>query len=108
MFSPGAAMVWRVNFAAGAVPPVVVDGRRLGGARVAAVVGPDALAGDQLLLAVAVEVGQRQGVGLRPGLVDHVLLPDGRAVGLRRLLLPPVQADVVAAAEDDVEPAVAG
>ena len=89
------------------VPLVVVDGRRLGGARVAAVVGPDALAGDQLLLAVAVDVAPAQGVGLGPALVDGVLLPRGGAVGRRGLLLPPVQAAVVPAPEDDVQAAVA-
>src|SRR4029453_686446 len=82
-----------------ALPPVVVDARRLGCAGIASLVGPDALSGDELLAAVAVEVGQREHVRLRPRLVDHVLLPHRRAVRPGRLLPPPVEAVVVAAAE---------
>ena len=66
MFSPGAAIVWRVNSALGLVPSVVVDRRGIGGAWIAAVVRPDALAGDELLLAVAVEIRERERVRLRP------------------------------------------
>ena len=46
-------------------------------------------------------------MGLRPRLVDHVRRPLRGPVRRRRPLLPPVEADVVAAAEEDVEAAVA-
>src|SRR5262245_62700617 len=65
--------------------------------------GADAFARDQFFLAVAVQIGQRDGVGLRPGFINHMPLPHGRPISLRRLLLPPIETDVVTAAKDDVE-----
>jgi hypothetical protein len=63
-------------------------------------VRPDALPCDQLVLAVAIQICERQRVRLRPRFVDDVRLPDGRAV---RLLLPPIETNIVPAPENDVE-----
>jgi hypothetical protein len=70
------------------VPLVVVENGRIVDARVALFVGVDALAGDEFGLAVAVEIRQRRDVALRPGFIDDVFLPVGRAVRPRRQRLP--------------------
>src|SRR5262245_60820293 len=48
------------------VPTVVINGGRIAGSRIAPVMSPDALAGDQFLLAIAVQISQRQRMRLRP------------------------------------------
>jgi hypothetical protein len=65
--------------------------------------GIHAFARHQFLYAVIIQVGQSGDMRLRPRLVNHVLLPNRRAVELRRLLLPPVHAVVVSATEQDVQ-----
>src|SRR4030095_14681949 len=105
------AFAWRGDgvpgeFRGGTIPTVVVNGGRIGGSGIASVMGPDAFARDQFLLAVTVQIGQRDGVGLRPGFINHMPLPHGRPVRLRRLLLPPIQTDVVTASKDDIEASV--
>ena len=62
----------------------------------------EALAGDEIEPAVAVQIDQRRGVALRPGGVDRAARP--RAVGA---LLEPEHAVVVAGGRDDVVAAVA-
>ncbi len=63
-----------------------------------------AFAGDEPGAAVAFEVGEDQGVGLREGLVDGVAGP-GAVVGCAALF-EPVEAVAVALAEDEVHFAV--
>ena len=94
--------------ALGGVPLVEGDAARLVVARIVAAVGAHAAAGDEVRLAVAVEVFPDQAMVLRDLVVDHEVAPVGAPVLIRVALLLPVEAVVVAVAADDVGAAVAG
>src|ERR1022692_2959145 len=80
---------------------IPIDAERFALAGVVAVVGHVALAGDQVLLAIAVEIHQHRGVRLRPCVVDDMVQPF--SVGR---LLEPHQAVIVSATGEHVHPAV--
>ena len=63
MPSPGAVMVAGAR-GAGALPRIVKNRRRIAGAGIAPVMGPDALAGNEVVLTVAIEIGEGERVGL--------------------------------------------
>src|SRR4029078_11504552 len=90
----------------GWIPAVIIDRRWIGGPRGAAVISPDAFPRDQLLDAVTVQVSKCDAMSLRPGFVDHVLFPLGGTIGQRLLCLPPIEAEIMTAAEDDIQTSV--
>src|SRR5579862_1729376 len=83
---------------------VGVDDEGIVGAGVVSVVAAVALAGDELGRAVAVDVGEKDGVGLREGFVDGVAYPEGLVS--RAGLFEPVESIAVALAVDQVHLAV--
>ena len=81
---------------------VVIDPERSGLIGVAAVVGHEPFAGNQLGHAAAVEVGQHEAVGLRPRLVNQVLL-ERDLISLANLLVPEDAIPVGGGSDDVVE-----
>ena len=81
---------------------VPVDTERFALAGVASVVGHEALASDEIHLAVAIQIDHRDGVRLGPGVIDDVLLP-----GVIGHLLHPEQAVVVRETSNQVGAAIA-
>src|SRR5215467_7378705 len=77
-------------------PSVPIQAERLKGARIA-VIGEVPLAGNDVELAVFVEIHQRNGMRLRPTVVDQVLFPLAGTQVLR-----PVKAEAMAGAIDEV------
>ena len=61
-----------------------------------------AFASDQLAPPVTIQVSPCHAMGLGPRIVDEVLGPGGRSVGLRLALLPPVHAIIVATPPNQV------
>src|SRR4051812_9983545 len=86
-------------------PLEVVDADVVELARVVAAMRAEALAGDQLGLAVAVDVGPDQVGGLRVVGIYGVLVPG--ALAALATLLPPVEAVAVRLADDEIGEAVA-
>ena len=89
-----------------------VDHRRIALARIVAVVGPEALSGDDVLESIAVDVFQRHGMELTEGnairILQRIRRDDGMAEKLAVLLLEPSQAKLVGRqAGEDVLIAVA-
>src|SRR5690606_23711164 len=86
---------------------VVVEAGWLLAARVFAVVSVIAFAGDQLIASVTIEIGKDHAVRLAVPTVDQMLFPEDTAISLAADLLPPVEAEIVAIAKDEIVFAVA-
>ena len=84
---------------------IPVDHQRIVLAGVLAIVTQIAFSGDQLVPAVAIDIGQHQRVCLGPAGIDSVLGPAGLRVGLPGLFQP-IQPGIVPAAPDQIAIAV--